>query len=346
MPRRTRSQQIGSLGQRIAATAFERLGSWIVRNQEEDVGIDLEVELSDPDPRGQFLKCQIKSFNGKSAPKPARLKNDFLKYVYECRIPILLVQIETTSETVWYCWLQGCIEMKRLQRSIYGPNTYTTIAAKWLTPLDPTGSEDLIAIARGVHPIARATRSRDLIRLALETHDHDLLAAANRLVWKYHKEVSYFPLNLVIDEVLRLGNRIWGTLEGNAVSELVYMLARSFGEHFSSDQIHKLVIRGDSYSRVGINALGIMYDEYPEHMKSLRLGEFFRNHDDWRVAYFCNLRDKYPGMTVVALMSTDYDCALDGYNLHPNVKDSGLSTWATRGDSALLDYAYEVSEAS
>jgi hypothetical protein len=129
-----------------------------------------------------------------------------------------------------------------------------------------------------------------------------------------------FPSYLVIDEVLRLGNRIWGTLEGNAVSELVYMLARSFGEHFSSDQIHKLVIRGDSYSRVGINALGIMYDEYPEHMKSLRLGEFFRNHDDWRVAYFCNLRDKYPGMTVVALMSTDYDCALDGYNLHPNVK--------------------------
>src|SRR6476659_3286969 len=135
MPRRTRSQQIGSLGQRIAATPFERLGSWIVRNQEEDVGIDLEVELSDPDPRGQFLKCPIKSFNGKSAPKPARLKNDFLKYVYECRIPILLVQIETTSDRSCE---QACVEISQ-------------------------GS-------------------------------------------------FLFPSYLVIDEVLRLGNRIWGTL--------------------------------------------------------------------------------------------------------------------------------------
>jgi hypothetical protein len=62
MPRRTPSQRIGSLGHRVAAAQFERHGNWIVRNQEEDVGIDMEAELSDPDPTADFLKCQIKSF--------------------------------------------------------------------------------------------------------------------------------------------------------------------------------------------------------------------------------------------------------------------------------------------
>ena len=124
------------------------------------------------------------------------------------------------------------------------------------------------------------------------------------------------------------------------------MLARSYGDRFSQEQIRKLVIRDNSYSRTGINALGIMYDEFPEHMKALRLGELFRNHDDWRIAYFCSLRDKYPGVPVFALMTGHYDCALDRYNLHPSVKEDGHDKWAYRGDSALLDYAYEVAEAS
>jgi hypothetical protein len=102
------------------------------------------------------------------------------------------------------------------------------------------------------------------------------------------------------------------------------------------------VIRGDSYSRTGINALGIMYDQFPEHMKTLLLGELFRDHDDWRITYFCNLRDKYAGVSVFALMTSDYDCSLESYNLHPSVKDRGHDRWANRGDCALLDYAYEV----
>ncbi|QWG15397.1 DUF4365 domain-containing protein [Bradyrhizobium sediminis] len=330
----------------MAATAFERLGGWIVRNQEEDVGIDMEAELSDPDPSGQFLKCQIKSFKGKAGPKVVRLKNTFLKYVYECRIPIILVQVEVVTGSVWFCWLQGQIETKRLQRSIYGSKSQTAIAAEWLTPLDGAGSEQLRAIARGIHPIALATQIRGLIRFGLEIHDHELVGAANSLLFKYHKDISFFPLDLVIDEVLSLGNRIRATLEGNALSELLYMLARSFGDCFSQEQIRKVVVREDSYSRTGINALGIMYDQFPAHMRALQLGELFRDFDDWRVAYFCNLRDKYAGVSVFELMTSDYDCALDGYNLHPSVKERGHDRWANRGDCALLDYAYEMEESS
>ncbi|UWU86108.1 DUF4365 domain-containing protein [Bradyrhizobium yuanmingense] len=342
MPRRTPSQRIGSLGHRVAAAQFERLGSWIVRNQEEDVGIDMEVELCDPDPTADFLKCQIKSFEGAAAKRPVRLKNGFLKYACECRIPVILVLVESITGQSWFCWLQGCIEANRLRPSIYGARGSTTIAAEWLAPLDGAGNVELKLIARGVHPIARATHVRDLVRFALETHDHELVGAANRLLARYQKEISYFPIDLVLDEVLSLGNRIWATVEGNALAELLYMLARSYGGQFNLDQIRKLVVRGEGYSRTGINALSIMYDEFPERMKTLKLGEEFERHNDWRVSYFCKLREKHSGVPVMALITRGHDCAVDGRDLHSSAREQGLSKWANRGDCAILDFAYQV----
>jgi Domain of unknown function (DUF4365) len=342
MPRRTVSQRIGSLGHRVAATKFERLGGWIVRNQEEDVGIDMETELSDPDPSANFLKCQIKSFEGKSEARTVRLKNDFLRYAYECRLPVILVLVETQTGDGWFCWLQGCIEVERLQRSIHGEATHTSIAAELLSPLDETGNDQLKTIARGIHPVARATQLRDLIRFALETHDHELVGAANGLLMRYQKELSYFPVDLIVNEVLSIGGRIWGTIEGNALSELLYVLARFYGDHFTREQIRRIVVRDDAYSRTGINVLGILYDEYPDRMKDLRLGEFFNDHEDRRISYFCNLREKHRGVPVFGLMTGDYDCALDGHDVHPSVKDRGADRWANRGDCAILDYVFEV----
>ena len=275
MPRRTPSQRTGSLGHRIAASAFERLGNWIVRNQEEDFGIDMELELSDPDPSGHFLKCQVKSL-GRGARRNIQLKNDFLRYVYECRLPIILAQVDVVSENVWVCWLQGCIEMKRLQQSIYGSKHYTEINSEWLILLDNSASEQLKLVARGIHPISRGTQVRDLIRFALESHDHDLVDAANNLLFKYRNEISHFPLELLVDEILAIGNRIWGTIEGNALSKLLYILSRSYGDNFTKEQIRKLALRDESYSRTGINALGIMYDEFPEHMRKLQLGTILK----------------------------------------------------------------------
>jgi hypothetical protein len=288
------------------------------------------------------LKCQIKSFKGKSAARAVRLKNDFLRYAYECRLPVILVLVETQTGDGWFCWLQGCIEVERLHRSIHGEATHTSIAAEWLSPLDKTGNDQLKTIARGIHPVARATQLRDLIRFALETHDHELVGAANGLLMRYQNELPYFPVDLVVNEVLSIGRRIWGTLEGNALSELLYMLARFYGDHFTREQIRRIVVREDTYSRTGINVLGILYNEFPDRMKDLRLGEFFDDHDDRRISYFCNLREKHRGVPVFSLMTGDYDCALDGHDVHPSVKDRGADRWANRGDCAILDYVVQV----
>jgi Domain of unknown function (DUF4365) len=319
----------------------------MVRNQaEEDVGIDMEVELSNPDPCGHFLKVQVKGFRGEAVPKPVRLKNDFLRYAYECRIPIALVLIETGSRRSWFFWVQGCIETNRLQGAIYGSSTHSSIAASWLSALDENGSGELQKIARGIHPISLVANIRDLIRIALETRNPGLAGMANQLLVRHRGVSAYLPVDLILDEVLAIGPRIWATEEGNALLELLYPLAHSYGDRFTREQVRRLVLREDTYSRTGINTLGITYEKFPEHMKSLRLVELFEGHADNRVAYFCKLREKYPGVAVPDLMSGRYDCAIDGLDIHPSARDNAVNAWANRGDCAILDYVCEMEEQS
>ena len=319
------------------------MGTWIVRNQDEDFGVDMEVELSDPDPRGHFMKCQVKTSKG--AGTSIRLKNSFLRYAYECRVPFILVQIGTTKSVVRICWLQGCIEDARLQKAIYGATKTTVIDSDWFSPLDKPTNVELTKIARGIHPISLVMQIRDLIWSALETGDHILAGLVTNLLHKYNKEVPYFPLDIVIDEVISLGNRVKGTLEGNALTDLLFSLCRSYADHFTAGHIKKLVLRNDSYSRTGINGLSLLYDAQPEYIRSLRLPDVFRSHSDWRVYYFCKLRENYAGVPVTALMSGKYDCDIDTFRLDPRAHES-LNEWANRGDCALLDFAYDISTAT
>jgi hypothetical protein len=55
-----------------------------------------------------------------------------------------------------------------------------------------------------------------------------------------------------------------------------------------------MLVRGDSYSGTGLVGLAILYDEYFEHIKALKLVEYFSTHDLPHVAYYCQLRELNP----------------------------------------------------
>lgn len=340
MAKRSKSQHTGSLGQRRAALAFEETGTWIVRMQEEDFGVDMELELANQHPTGHFIKSQVKASD--KTGSSVRLRNSFLRYAYESRVPFLLIHVRGKDNPINICWLQGCIEQARLQKSIYGSANTTLIKAEWLQPLNASTNDELIRVARGVHPISLAMMIRSLIGITLEMKD---LAAAGLIVSllrRYNAEMPYFPIGIVIDEIVSLGDRVWATTEGNALTALLFELCRAYPDHFSREQICKLVIRPHAYSRTGINALSILYDEQPLHLRSLELPDEFSKHADWRPSYFCSLREKYEGTPVTSLMFGDYDCTIGSYQLDPRAKD-GLNKWANRGDCAILDYAYDSS---
>jgi len=93
-----------------------------------------------------------------------------------------------------------------------------------------------------------------------------------------------------------LGTGIWATNEGNKVSQMLFQFLRDNGEKINADHISKFIIRGKECSRTGINALGLLYDNYPEHTASLNLTIRFQNFYDPRLFYYCSIRERYLGI--------------------------------------------------
>lgn len=112
MPTQTTQQKIGSLGHSIAEGQIKRSKFWIARNLTEDFGIDIELEFTLDEVKGKFVKAQIKSHEQVTLNKgfiSQSLAKSFLRYVYECRLPIILIVVSVDNSKSWYAWLQKWI---------------------------------------------------------------------------------------------------------------------------------------------------------------------------------------------------------------------------------------------
>jgi hypothetical protein len=96
-----------------------------------------------------------------------------------------------------------------------------------------------------------------------------------------------------------------------------------------------MVLREESYSRAGLVALGILYDDFPDHMRSLNLPNYFIGVEP-RVAYYCAFREAFPRETSVNVFtdpgSFTFAC------LRYVQPEMFWDKYANRGPSALLDY--------
>jgi hypothetical protein len=149
---------------------------------------------------------------------------------------------------------------------------------------------------------------------------------------------EHFPINLVIDQAITLGNQLWATHEGNEASSTLYAICRHFGNIFSADQIWRLVTRGESASRTGINALGILYDEAYDHIAALQLVPLFLAHPDKRIAFYCHLRELQPKSGFLDCVKSGLDVQFTGLAIDPSLEEDLMSKWPNRGDSVIFDY--------
>lgn len=139
-------------------------------------------------------------------------------------------------------------------------------------------------------------------------------------------------LDVIIAEAIRLGDRMWGTDEGNAIAQQLYVLVRKHGDRISPGSVSDMVRRAESSSRVGMVALGILYDEFFPHTKSLDLPALFlKTHP--QVAYYCAFRE-YLGAGRQDFNPKGFTFA----GLRFLEPEGFLNKWANRGASAILDY--------
>jgi len=345
MSKQSDSQRLGSQGQTLVAHLINSSGDWIARSQDEDYGIDMEAELSSPFVSGQLLKIQVKTSKSIETTNKGiwcQVPRKLAAYADSCRLPVILVRVDIQKQQAWYLWLQQWLLDKR--RAGFGIKGLP----EQITHHIPTGSTLAVGLAGELRSIAQwQTRAQlvltvnDAIRTASSVYNFEVLNHLVALLGKLDVVNDEFPVNMVIERTIELGANLWATHEGNQASSTLYAICRHFGRSFTAEQILRMATRGDSCSRTGVNALGILYDCYFEHTAALGLVSLFLTHADARVAFYCNLRESCPGKEFIECLSGAYGTQFGGLLLDPTLKMDWMQKWPNRGDSVLLDYLYD-----
>ncbi|MBM7115702.1 DUF4365 domain-containing protein [Archangium primigenium] len=339
MAKRSQSQKIGARGHKWLISVIEEHPDWLSRELGEDYGVDIEAELTENGVRGEILKIQIKSaetVEQKDGFVRAMIERKYVEYAQACRYPVILVLVDLALKEAWYLWIQDWILKRRATDGELSRNQDSWI--HWIPTADTIKSGldfGLKSIARWQGETQLVLSLNDALRSAAGTHNRVAMSSIIELITSIAPAIADISVDAIADEAIQLGDRLKGTIEGNAIAEQLFALARKFGARLSLATVSSIVLRGESYSRAGLIALGILYDDYFEHMKSLNLPNHFIELEP-RVAYYCAFREAHPEEKSANFFADPKDFKFAG--LRYVQPDRPWDKYANRGPSALLDY--------
>ena len=341
MTQRSQAQKIGAQGHKWAVSQIEGHPDWLARDLgNEDFGIDAEAELSVDAIKGEILKLQFKTseqVTRKDGQVRMDIEQKYVEYAESCRYPVILIRIDLSAEEAWYLWLQKWIleERARGNELASDQGTFTT----WIDESQTLASGldgDLKSIARWEGETQLALSLRDATRAASATYNPALVGRIVDLLSEAAPVIAGVHLNVVLREAVLMGDRLRGTAEGNVIAEQLFALVRKLGNQMTTDTVDLMVRRGDSSSRTGLVGLGILYDEYLEHARSLGLSDHFVKKELPEVAYYCALREAFPNKKAFGFMGGGFEFVFAGLKFVPD--DRFMDKYANRGPSAILDY--------
>jgi Domain of unknown function (DUF4365) len=339
MAKRTESQKTGSRGHRLVMSIIEQHPDWLARDLSDDFGIDAEAELTDQGLTGAILKLQIKaSMKVQRRGSDIKLAVDrrYVEYAASCRYPMILVMVDVAAGHAWYLWLQKWrLENRDLIASAgrkppKGWTVWINEQQTLVSGLDQALKD--VAEWRGQTQLVLSLQ--DAIHAALATFDAKIVDATFDVLQATAPRLADTALDIVLQEAIRLGNRMRGTFEGNIVADRIFRLVRLFGDRVSSNTIATMVLRGDSCSRVGLTALGILYDEHRDRLCAMGLPELFRKANP-DVAWYCAFREAFPDHKSAHFTVQPVDFEYAGFKYVG--WDGAANAYANRGPSALLD---------
>ncbi|MDK1024085.1 MAG: DUF4365 domain-containing protein [Gammaproteobacteria bacterium] len=346
MAHRTKSQKIGSRGHKWLLAHVEKHPQWLTRDLSEDFGVDMEFELAGPDLLGEIIKVQIKSTTNaehKDGNIKFHIDRKYVEYAASCRYPVVFVLVDIETESAWYLWLQEWLLLRRIYDSPLREKQDSWV--EWVAERKSIQNGldgELKSIAKWEGQTQLVLSLLDALHSAVAVQNQEVVEALTTVIEKSSAQLGDAPLNVLIDKAIALGNRMRGTQEGNAIADQLFSIVRKFGGRISIDTVAALVIRGDSYSRAGFSALAILYDEFPGHIKSLRLPEFFLSQEP-RVAYYCAFRENFPDENSSNVFADPSGFTYAGLKyVQP---ETHWDKYANRGPSALLDYLVLQNEA-
>ncbi|WP_178130377.1 DUF4365 domain-containing protein [Reyranella sp. CPCC 100927] len=348
---RTRSQKKGDIAEEFVCALIDRHPCWLARRQDRDFGVDLEAELAIPsadDQRlaGKLIKIQVKgseSWKQRDGRIAVSLHRDYLDYIAQFRLPVLLVAADVSTEKAWFIWLQEWLLENEI-RLAQGERTETvTVHVPAHQQLDEGLNGPIQRIARGEEATAMVLALRELATTATSTGDTIILKSVLDLLDKIDEPNRLWTVQKTIDALIGLGPNVgfWRTQE---LIPSIQTIVDRLGNSLTQDQVLRLVSRGETYSRAGLQGLSRLYDRWPAHARELKLPVAFRSINLEPVAWYCDFRQRYSDLS-----SLDLWIALGKRSLpdtqfgplmvanDPDVADRIFSKWPNRGDSIFLD---------
>lgn len=256
-------------------------------------------------------------------------------------MPLVHAWVDLNRRECWYLWLQRWVlEQEAAGRVLDNQDSVTLTLPSSQTLISGLDGE-LKDIARFNTQTQLALALRDSLKTATSVGDLQLQYAMVEVLRRARIAFPLFPLDSILDEAIRLGDSLRGSAEGASLTTTLIEWVRQHGRKLSAAQIERLVLRGEVYSRTGINALGILYDESPDHAADLGIPDLFSKSPDPRPRYYCLLREGNPGVSGLKLINVAAQEPLEGLILDIEGMDRPWDKWANRGDAAILDYLVE-----
>jgi hypothetical protein len=340
---------MGDAGERLAIEIIDGHSHWLERLQSHDFGIDLEAELGTSDASGQvlagkLLKIQVKA-RGKMPIKAGglmiRLSCDYLEYIGQFRLPVILVVVELESRRAWYLWLQRWI-LDNEEKFVASSHTMTV--ALWVPETASLGSGldgQLKRIARGEDEASMVLALRELLLAALAIGKETVLESLFSLLQTLSP--SPWAIEKTINALVGFKPNPW-FYETSQMLPHLHSMIKAVGNLLTSDQVFRVVARGPSFSRTGVNALALLFNYHPQHALALKLAERFRQADLDDVAWYCDLRARYPKMDSIAFwgaLGSDKLGELKFGDLElirtEQAQEYIRGKWPNRGHSVFLD---------
>lgn len=341
MANRSISQKIGSRGHRWVMARIENNSDWLARELDEDFGVDAEAELTEEGIVGQILKLQFKAsehVNRNNGQIEFKIEQKYIEYAKSCRYPVIFIRIDLSEKQEWYLWVQQWIlERRQTGDRLESQESYTV----WIDAsqiLEVGLNKDLKDIARWRGETQLILSLVDAMRAATATYNGVIMSQVVTLLLAVAPTLADTSLDIIIQEATFLGNNLRGTKEGLAISYQLFSLVRIFGERISIFSIDAMVRRKDTYSRTGLDALGILYDEYFERISSLNLSDHFLERNLPGVAYYCAFREANPDKKYFDLVAGPGNFTFAGLKFGYPPEEFFENKYANRGVSAILDY--------
>ena len=348
---RKKNQRTGASAELIVQRKIDQHANWLSRTQGADFGVDLEAELTETIGEDELLKGKILKIQTKGTSEIRKSKNTikfslevkYLSYICQLKVPVILVVVDIDSESAWYVWLQEWA--LRNEKVLYDKIDRKYIDVK--IPIDCTLTSGLDGplqdIARGRDRSAMVLSLRDIAIAAIDWNNLDILKGVLDILCSVHGDSRDWIVTKTIDGMIGLGPNV-GTWRVSEYLPMLLGIAEKLGKDLTTEQIVRIVVRGDTFSSTALYALSKLYDMHFSSMISRNISKVFLEMGMFELYWYCCFREQHGERNSLQIWNDVKERRLGAVEFGPVRLRSGEQfldyiwrKWPNRGDSVFLE---------